>query len=354
MSLLLLFGFAEQGFSNNCSAMEVNITRVSGFTAICQSATYRITITNNGTSGAGAGNFTVTVDPSGNDFATIENMTTTSGFSLVSGLGTGVLTANHGTYGAGTSSSFEIELGFSCDLWDNMNALTGYAIHVIGFSPANSCYEGNLPFDIGFTTVEPDPTTPPDITVDLGEEFLACANLLVSSTHPSCDSDFVLYADFEECISLDNVEVWVSDVGFCNFSYPVPLGNITQNGNSLEIVVDITDCPFAPPPPARPCLGPGNFAGAYGDIIVKFLNLKKTCCGDGGSSEIVFSTTTCDQNSPASCPGETQFTSGIQTVWTPNGGVPDLTITESPDNSIQICDNNQPFVLDFEICNISV
>lgn len=346
-----------------CDDLDVTITRIQGSPNICEDVVYRVKFMNNGSSYISGGDFVISIDdPSGNGYATIDDVDALQGALLgnFSGHGTGTIDAYSLGFDPGADyHELEITVGFSCDMWDDLGSLSDYEINVLGFSPNNTCFDVSTePFDVGYVTVEPNPLTPPDITVDLGETFTETIDLLVNKEGFGCDRDFILFSDFDDCIDLSEVVIVVSTNDFCQWQTPffVPASNFTITGNQIELTVNVPDCVF-PPSPAKPCLGPGNYAGAYGDFVIEFRNLRKTCCGDGGGSDIVHSTTTCDADSPASCSTggqlESQFTSGIQTVWTPNGGLPALTITPTSNTGIKICDDNDPFTMQFEVCNNS-
>ena len=121
-------------------------------------------------------------------------------------------------------------------------------------------------------------------------------------------------------------------------------------------MIDLNDCP-EDPGPLRPCLGLENFAGQYGDIVIIVENLFKTCCGEDGKADILYSTTTCDYDSPTSCiidnRLDTQYVSKKQTVHTSIGGIPNLSIAPSSNSGIKICKKEDPFDLEFLVCNTS-
>ena len=170
--IFILLGFVNQrGIQAQCINLEVTSEYKSGIPSICQDGViYRLQFSNTGAPFIAGGTITVTTDPSGNDFVTIEKIISHTGFDDFTGLGSGQLTASHPGFNGQTSYYLEIELGFSCDLWDNMDQLTGYEIEVTGWEPLNTCFQATSEsFDIGYAIVEPYPLTVPVIFADLGE-----------------------------------------------------------------------------------------------------------------------------------------------------------------------------------------
>lgn len=341
-----------------CQNVDVDIAGPIGIPTICQeTVTFNFRFTNNGGPTSTDSYLVITADPSGNDFATIESISG-AGFTVTSGLNTGQIKVDQSVLIGNVPVYLSIEVAYSCDLWDNMDMLNGYVIDILGVNPFNqsTCFhEVSEPYDIGYVIAQPDPITPPDITVDLGERFDVCTNILVDNEGDFCDQDFTIFAELGECINYDNLVVRLTDNGNCGFQlFPfISPNDITPYPGGLQIDVTIPSCIFNPTPR---CLDGTIYDGQFGDLVVCLEGLTKTCCGDGGASTVVFSTTTCDENSPSSCFNggllETQFTSGIQTIFTPNGGIPDLEVVQNT-GEMKICADNQPFQLSFEIENTS-
>lgn len=351
--------------AQNCDDLDVRLYSHSGRNQICEGEReWKLVFKNVGTSPFDLGEpFTITLDDSGDDHVTFEGMEVISGFfNIVSGLNSGEAVIEPSfSLVPGGEAVIIFTVAFSCDLWDevlggNGQALEDHQIVVAGFNPNKDCFEEKSEvYDIGYSLVTPNPAVE-TYPINLGEPFNAQIELAVQSGNFSCDSDMFLFAEFDECVDYSNATIWILDMGYSQSSWMLGADNIEDLGNGLRLNVNLLD---GPPPgqPKKACLSDGNYSGAYGsDMNILFSGLVMTCCSDGGAP-IEYSTTTCDYDSPSSCFSngmlETQGGPSTHFVDVPNGGVPDIDLTVNNVDIIEVCDDHQPFIMEFEICNNS-
>jgi len=358
MVTLLLLTYPFSSYGQDCCNKNFTYQLIAPDNSqnlICGQATWHFAVTNNSPKPITIDHcvFTIEINNSANTYVTYEGISNSTPY-FQDLTPTGTTTAQiglSGTIPSQVSIIMQFDVAFSCDLWDevfnnNAQALTGHQITIKGFYPDYDCFKiDSDPFDIGYSLVTPNPESV-IYSTNLGETFSAEVELAVQSLGNVCDHTFITFVEFGECIDYENATITIED-NSSNSMWPLSQNDITQTATGLQLNIEMPSC-----------LNLDTYDGSYGqDINIHIDGLVMTCCADDGST-IGFSTTTCDENSPATCftNGELETQGGPTThfVDVPNGGFPDLDITIDEDESaIKVCSDDQPFYIVFDVCNNS-